>query len=349
MRRLLIALVAVTACGTSYAPQANVSPTAAAVSPSSLPSETPAPAPVLGVFYDGQTQKLEVVDSNGLVITSVDATAPARHNAGLPWISESTTRVYFLDATGTVHFLALDGTTGIATHVDAATGQDIGFAVSPDDRKIAVAVLSYRSATSFAGTRMYVEDLAGGSHHVDIYSSSINAEFPIAWTKGRLVVALATPLCCKPDALNPYGAVEYHVVDPTSGHRVVTLCHGTVGPIGPPTTVGVNCWGVQLHWDGTPCCDVGTGAFGILAPDGNSSAWGSPIEVAYGFSLSGQIFVTTTPGTVAGWLDVGYLIYREPGDLALYIGVAPELRQTVRVQGSGSATLWEGTLPTAIS
>ncbi len=297
------------------------------------------------------------MDSNARVVASIGAAAPHRYSRGLPWVSSSTTRMYFLDGAGTVNYLGRDGSSGVATHVTVGPGQEAGIAVSPDDRKIAVALLGYRSPTSFAGTAMYVENLAGGGQHVAIYSSSINAEFPIGWTGGRLVVALSTPFCCR-TAINPFGAVEYHVVDPSNGRRLVTLCHGTAGPTGPPVAVGVACVTPPpvpqsyFHWDGTQCCNVGAAGTGALSPDGNAEAWSNPtgISIAYGPDSSNvaNIFGNGIPGDVLGWLDAGHLIYSERATGVVYIGETPSLDGPAMPTHGPTTTFW-GTIPAAIS
>ena len=360
MWRVGVALVfLVTACGSPSAPAASVthSPSpATSVSPAPLPK--PEASPFRGVFYQGGAGKLTLVDSNGTLIASAAATAPHRYNQGLPWTSTSLKRLYYLDAGGSVHFLAPDGATGVATHIALGAGEEAGFSVSPDDVKIAVAVLRYGSGSRFGGMTMYVEDLSTGGHDVVIYSSSINAEYPIAWTGGRLIVALSTPLCCASTPVNPYGAVEYHVVEPSTGNRLVTLCRGSRGPVGPPATIGVTCLPTYsngpeyFHWDGTSCCAPGTASVGALSPDGTAAAWSSPngIEVSFGPNSNNvaNIEVSGVLGDVEGWLDPTHLVYRLTSDSGQYIGQVPGL-DGPKVPDSGPGTTYQGTLPAALS
>ena len=172
---------------------------------------------------------------------------------------------------------------------------------------------------------------------------------------GHLVVALTTPVCCRAGVLNPYGALEYHVVDPATGRRLVTLCHGSLGPLGPPTTVGVTCGYARpnpydyFHWDESTCCgDVGAAPNGALSPDGSAVAGGEPAPTGIEISHGSFMDVTGIVGDVAGWLDVTHVVYRATSDSALHIGLVPSLVGPV-VPLNGPPTTFEGTLPTAIS
>jgi hypothetical protein len=311
---------------------------------------------VLGVFYDLAASTLALVDPNGTLVASVTAERPHRNSEGLPWISNSRDTAYYLESGGEVHFLRPDGTSGQVTTVDLRPGEDAGIAVSPDDSRISVAVLSYAldsPAPAYLGMRMYVEDLIGGGHHVDIYSSSINAEFPIGWTHGRLIVALSTPFCCQSSPLNPYGAVEYHVVDPANGNRLATLCRG-LGPWGPPTTIGTTCrvpgpppfdW---RGWDGSSCCAPGTPVGPLMSPDGTQTA-GAPggyIEIS---GPQSDFVVTQIAGDPEGWLDVTHIVYRLRSDSTLHILGLPFFDRTPLVPMNGLTTTFQGEVPGLIS
>lgn len=292
-----------------------------------------------------------MVDSAGRVVASTTATRPHRYSQGLPWTSASQSRLYFLDGVSNVKFLAPDGATGQAARIALAAGEEAGFSVSPDDRKIAVGVLKYRS-TGFLGMRIYVEDLSGAANHREIYASATVAEYPIAWTAGRLVIAVSAPFCCGAGALNPLGALEYHVADPTTGLRLVTLCHEGRGPIGPPAAIGVICGltggpNAYLRWDGTSLPEPGAAADGALSPDGTQVA--SSTRFGIQFFCAPACPTTPVVGDVAGWLDASYIVYRDRASSELYIGLIYLSTQSTRVPVSGPATAYLGTYPTAIS
>jgi len=93
--------------------------------------------------------------------------------------SASRSRLYYLNGGSEVRFLGLDGGRGTATQITLGSFEQAGFAVSPDDTRIAVAIFTYvppPAATpsfspTYKGMRLYVEDLQGGGHHIDLLSS----------------------------------------------------------------------------------------------------------------------------------------------------------------------------------
>ncbi len=350
MWRLAIVVLFATACGSPSTPVASIpTPT-----PSPQPSQvavTPVASPVLGIFYDAAAGKLSMVDSNGTVVASTAARAPHRTSQGLPWTSASQKRLYYLDGASVISFLGPDGTTGHATRIRLAAGEEAGFSVSPDDRRVAVSVLKY-GPTGYLGMRIYVEDLIGGRNHVEAYSSPSVAEFPIAWAAGHLVVAMSKPFCCTAGILNPIGAIEYHVADPATGVRLVTLCHGWRGPIGPPAAIGVTCGLAQFpngyfRWDGTSLPEPGAAPDGALSPDGTQVASSSPFGIQFFRVPTGP--ATQVMGDVAGWLDAGHIVYRDRPTGDLYIGLVYLSTPSSRVPSPGASTTYLGTFPTAIS
>lgn len=300
-----------------------------------------------------------MVDSNGNIVASTPATEPYRVSEDMPWTSASKTKLYYLTAGGEVRFLAADGTTGVTTHIALLASEQAGFAVSPDDSRIAVALLKYsapgaNSGPVYQGMRMYVEDLSGGGHHVDIFSSAVVAEYPIAWTGGRLIIALSSAACCPIGMPNPVGAFEYHVVDPATGIRLLTLCdrRTTAGPNGPPTTVGVDCGRLFFRWDGTPLGSPGTAVDGALSPDGSQDAIGAPAPTGIEISGPGAAFlVTGVLGDVAGWLDTSHLVYRLRSDSDFYIADEGDIQAgpQSKVPLNGPDTRYQGPFPTLIS
>lgn len=78
-------------------------------------------------------------------------------------VSISNSRVYYLDGNADVRSLGPDGSTALATHLPGSASVSVGFAISPDDRRIAVSVIEYTdSFQAPVKLRMYVEDLVGG-------------------------------------------------------------------------------------------------------------------------------------------------------------------------------------------
>jgi hypothetical protein len=106
-----------------------------------------------------------------------------------------------------------------------------GFAVSPDDRRIAVAAVD--SSSSPATTHLYVEDVGGGGNHVDLPPSSGDRVWPVGWHAGELVLAVGSaPI--QSVAGNPYGTFGgYELVDASTGGRLGTLACNPAGPLTP--------------------------------------------------------------------------------------------------------------------
>ena len=184
-------------------------PAAATVSPSAgtaSASPSPGSAPTLAVIT-GPTGTLRLAGSDGTVrATTTYEVAPFRPHRFMSWTSVSLTTLYYLNGGSEVRFLKPDGTTGSATRIAVGAGEQAGFAVDPTDRRIAVAVFAYTPAPAdsqgvaqptYKGMRLYVEDLQGGGHRVDIFSSATVAEFPIGWATGNVILAVSTPFCCQ--------------------------------------------------------------------------------------------------------------------------------------------------------
>jgi hypothetical protein len=138
-----------------------------------------------------------------------------------PTVSLSNTRLYYLDGNSAVKFLTPDGSLGTATTVPGAGSVASTFAVSPDDRRIAVVATDY--GRDPVGYRIYVEDLVGGGNHVDIFSANDNrVPWAMGWRSGQLVLGIVAS-CIQgggPFAGFPW---EYHVVDAGNANRSATL------------------------------------------------------------------------------------------------------------------------------
>src|SRR5712692_2059057 len=222
MGRLLLVVVLLTACGAVVPRAAAVtpSPLAASPQPSPSPAATAQPPPIplrssfLAIVGGPKNSSVSLVASDGAVLaTAAVDLAPFRMHTQMSWTSASRTRLYYLNGGSEVRFLAPDGTSGTVTRITIRASEQAGFAVSPDDLLIAVAILSYTPLpeATYTGMRLYVEDLNKGGRHVDVFSSRTVVEFPIGWTGGRLILAVSEPRCCRAVTSNPYDAYYYHV------------------------------------------------------------------------------------------------------------------------------------------
>jgi hypothetical protein len=200
---------------------------------SATPTPTAAaPAGPFGVMdglNPGATQgpvKVSIVNSHGKVIASAphalrtDITIKGAIASPLPYVSESSTHVYFLDGDSTVRSLDLAGNVRTIGSIPGTPTAQAAFAVSPDDSKMAVSVIDY--GTDPPTLHLLVQDLAGTNAH-EIFTSRSLFVWPVGWHAGKLVVGSGPAFWNKP-GFNLSGPVtEYHVVDPQTADRLVTL------------------------------------------------------------------------------------------------------------------------------
>jgi hypothetical protein len=129
--------------------------------------------------------------------------------------------------------------------------------------------------------RLYVEDLAGGGHHADIYTSTIVkgssgfTEWPMGWHQGHLVLSVV-PACSVTPVTSPD---QWHMVDASTAHRLAATPGTNIGcPTALwPSPAGTVCWGMGAAyvfdwngnsvWRGQACCGSGPAA---LSPAGRS-------------------------------------------------------------------------------
>ena len=267
MKVALVAALLVAACGGgtnnaashSSSPSASASGATATASATSAPPASPASSPTslpvsppLGVLVGSQaagSYTISLVGVDGKVVASAEAsTPPVTSCAGvaaapfpLP-VSESNSRAYFMDVQGVVHYLGPTGDTGRVTSVPAPTGsQRSTFAVSPNDRRIAVVVANY-TATG-ATTRLYVEDLNGGGNRVNLFSETGSRSlWAVGWHGTNNLVLAVVPSCTQGGGPFCCGMQELHVVDPATATRRFTLGTFASCPIaGPPSPAGAMC------------------------------------------------------------------------------------------------------------
>ena len=202
-------------------------------------------------------QTVSLVDRNGQVVASATTpiadlepvpfpgTAAAQLSTGpygigavccdvtLPAVSTTNSRVYFVSGQDNLRYLGVDDSTGHAAQLPNVRGRSQAvFAVSPDDKRIAISVFDW-SQHPIAVT-IYVEDLGGGNR-VDIFSSTSVYEWPVAWHAGLLVLAVLG------GGGNPYNALFYHVANSTTGTREATLGSTACPVAGPLVVAGTAC------------------------------------------------------------------------------------------------------------
>jgi hypothetical protein len=202
------------------------------------PRRTPAAAAVLLQLVSPNSYGISLVFDDGHVVGPVTArlrtvTAPLTGStpATMPVFSTSDSRLYYLDGDGEVRYLDRDGGRASAARVPGGPHAQSGFAVSPDDRRIAVAAVDYSSSPPT--TRLYVEDVAGGANHLELPFPVGANVWPVGWHGGELVVAIGSaPTQSVPG--NPYGTFAgYQLIDATTGGRLSSLACDPAGALTP--------------------------------------------------------------------------------------------------------------------
>ena len=269
----------------------------------------------------------------------------------LPCVSTSNSRAYFLDGDTRVRYVATgphptpcdsngacpSATTGDVTQVPGGAGMASAFAVSPDDRRIAVSAFTFRMSSSGpvpVSVRLYVEDLLGGGNHTELFSSTSSWVWPVGWHDGKIVVAAGSPV--KP-VEGPYGGVtEFHLVDPVTGNRLQALgsptCPVVPALLSPAGTLCVAGDGslMSAYWSGPDvrfvqnysafkggmlsldgrevaiCCSSTAGATELVDQRQELSPSVKPLPGAYGYFSGG------------GWIDATHLTYRPSGTDSLF-------------------------------
>lgn len=313
----LVAILALAVSCSQESPAANA-PSAA--SPTPVASSSCKPATSYGLFFS-QDFQLQVIDTCGQVKT--------RTQVGLvsflgctdpnvpPQVSATSDRIYFRAGDAEINYLTLSGETGHATAVAGGHGTVSSFSVSPDDKRIAIVREDFSNATTF-GISVYVEDLqSSGGNRVYLYSAyepvdGGNTLWPMGWHNGQLVLASVKACGTAPGGISP---VEWHVVDPATGNRLVTIPN--------------HCIGIMSRWPspaGVACADFN---FGISFYDWTGAAFGNghqsenANDIQSGLSPSGKYFFTagelseqecglTHPSTCVDSVDQGSGLRRVP-------------------------------------
>jgi hypothetical protein len=256
----LALLIAAAACGGSNSvashsptparPSASPSVTTVPSAPSSPTTSPPAVTGSFGVLATRPTTgqyTVTVIGVDGKVAASKVVNGPPQVSCpgagavvSLP-VSTSDSGVYYQEAGGGVTFMSPTGAVRQAASVPAGTGSRRSmFAVSPDDKRIAVVVADFNS--SGAATRLYVEDLGGGNH-VEIYSESgARTLWPIGWHGNGNLALGVVPSCTQGGGPFCCGVQEIHVVDPaTANRRFILGAINSCTIAGTPSLAGVVC------------------------------------------------------------------------------------------------------------
>ncbi len=322
----------------TQSPSSLASPTAGDATPS--PASTPsvitgvgATAFVLVDRYnagDSSHYRLAIVGTDGRLIKvltpdepSINQTGPSLGSPAL--VSISSTRVYYLDGDSSIGYFSRNGSAGLAATLPGGPQKLVSFAVSPDDTRIAVAILDYTSGTP--SVSISVRDLVGGGRQVPIYSSASSVEWPVAWVRGNLVLALGSSQEGQPSGVYPFAAANPY--NATDGYQVVDTTNGQV-----LDTIPSQCAFGLLVEGGTPCARPG-GGVGVRDWGGNTTWYASSAEANFltreALSIDGTVAANSSPGSIGlfhngtkidaiagvggsavamGWIDATHLVVR---------------------------------------
>jgi len=304
----------------------------------------------------GTTYSVSIVAADGHL--AAGATGRKRTVTGVQIgnLSTSATTVYYLDGDSEVRYLRPDGSSGLATHVALTAKHVTAFAVSPDDRRIAVSILDFTRYP--VGTRLYVEDLNGGGNHVELFSSPTVMEYPVGWHAGHLVIAVGLNLAPQNffDGFAP--AHGYHVADAQSGQQLLSLCAG-IDAYTPPSPAGAECLrdpnAYVTSWDGAtralpmaPKPDATSGVCSLVGPMSPTGVIATNVVSSSQGGCGGGsgIFLVTALGTIGtqpiaanatpvGWIDATDLVV----DARLSTGSSTPVLSIVNVNTGASARI----------
>lgn len=331
---LLTLALLLLSCGGS-SPSASHSPRASASPSSTASPSSPTGGPLTGAYgLLLSAGTLQLIKTDGSVAAGVPVAAASTQSCSgqqdrlvaPPPVSASNDEVYFRDGDTRIRMVVPPGSAADVTSVPGGPNIISFFSVSPDDQQIAVFTENVSSGTGI-DERLYVEDLRGGGHHVDIYTTQVPKDergttlWPMGWHGGALVLAVFRACTSEASGLQPR---EWHVSNAVSGARVATISGANCVLSTWPSAGGVGCMDPQgvttlYSWAGKVVSVTGPGIQGAGSTTGLSPA-GQSIFFSTGTSL-GQSTPTTRivqlgPGpyttvqghAACGWIDEDHLL-----------------------------------------
>jgi len=278
---------------------------------------------------DSSHYKLALVGIDGRLMKVLTPEEPSINQSqpsfgSPPLVSITSNRVYYLDGDSTIGYISRDGSKGLATTLPGGPQKLVSFAVNPDDTRIAVAIFDYTSGGPTV--TVTVEDLVGGGKQVGVYTSASNAEWPVGWVRGGLLLAVGASQEGQPSGFdpfptpNPYNAAGYQLVDPVTGQVLDTIpsqcAFGLLVARGTPCAhagggVGVRDWSGNITWY-AKSAQANFSTREALSIDGTVAANSSPSSI--GLFHDGTK-LDTIPGiggsaVAMGWVDASHLVVR---------------------------------------
>jgi len=321
-------------CGgsSSAAHSPRASPTAG---PSVAPSSSPTAGPLTGVYgLVLSAGTLQLINPDATIAASALVASPSVRYCSTqqdgvnvePPVSASNDQVYFRDGDTKIRMVVPPASAVDVTTVPGGPFTISFFSVSPDDQRIAVLVEDLSASTTIS-ERLYVEDLVGGGHHADIYTTTIpkgksgTTLWPMGWHQGALVLAVVPACAFQSGGLQP---TEWHVANAGTGTRIATIRGTTCVLSAWPSAAGVGCADAQgvttlYDWSGKVLSVTGPGSPGAgdatgLSPAGQSIFFSTRDTV--GQTTPATRIVQLGPGPYAtiqghaacGWIDEDHLL-----------------------------------------
>ena len=242
-----------------------------------------------------------------------------------PPVSATHDQVYFRDGDTRIRMVVPQASPIDVTTVPGGPNTISFFSVSPDDQRIAVLVEDFAVAATIS-QRLYVEDLVGGGHHIDIFSTTIakgangTTLWPMGWHQGSLVLEVVPACALQPSGLQP---TEWHVASAANGNRIATI-RGTSCVLSAwPSAAGVGCMNAQgattlYDWAGKVVSVTGPGTSDAgsatgLSPAGQSiffsnSGIGAATPATRIIQLGPGPYATVQGHAACGWIDEDHLL-----------------------------------------
>ena len=278
-----------------------------------------------------------MISPSGLVGASASVGAPSVQscatglNAVLqPPVSATADKVFFRDGDTKIRYLTPTGQTGDATTVPGGPKTVSFFSVSPDDQRIAVLVEDLSPAPTIS-LRLYVEDLNGGAHHVDIYSattskgSQATTLWPMGWHQGALALALVGACGLDSTRVHPY---QWHLSSATTADRLTNIPGADCILSYWPSPAGVACvhaggpdtsFADIYDWTGKLTANVQIASIDYqssVSPSGRQAFFVTPLTIGEPVSVtdiytalqtrSGRVILAGHTACV--WIDEGHLL-----------------------------------------
>jgi len=232
--------------------------------------------------------RIEVISPVGAVVAFAPMAGPSLvqqacgQGAGawvLPGVSATDHHIYFRDGDSKIRILVPPSSAMDVTTVPGGPHTISGFSISPDDQRIAVSVEDLSQAPVI-NLRLYVEDLQGGGHHADIYTTSTATGnpymlWPMGWHQNNIVLAI-WKACTFESVAYP---AAWHVAD------AATAAGASIGapdctPGAWPSPAGVGCysgpqWELRYYdWSGSVWSSRHSDAQAtVVSPSGALTLW----------------------------------------------------------------------------